>query len=279
MNDRWAYKISAGGYTSDAFARPTGADSERHRHAVSERSRTRARRSRSSTRAWTTTRPRTYKLVFAGGYSGTDGIFHTGIGPFDAHRRRRRLRHDALHARRAEVQLLHQHPQRRRHGAAGDRHRRPADPVRVQHPDLRLRARQHQHHRHAATCSATAATSASTTSICRLRRAATTARSSAPTSRTRSSCNDHVRLNLGARIDKFDNIDDPVFSPRAALILKPTADHAIRVSYNKAFRSPSLINNYLDTTIINQLNLGADQPGAGRRRSTTSRCARSATSR
>ena len=25
-----------------------------------------------------------YKLVFAGGYSGTQGIFHTGIGPFDS---------------------------------------------------------------------------------------------------------------------------------------------------------------------------------------------------
>ena len=24
VNDRWAYKISAGGYTSDPFARPTG---------------------------------------------------------------------------------------------------------------------------------------------------------------------------------------------------------------------------------------------------------------
>ena len=77
--------------------------------------------------------------------------------------------------------------------------------------------------------------------------------------------NDNIRLNLGARLDKFGNIDDPVFSPRAALILKPAADHAFRVSYNKAFRSPSLINNYLETTIINQLNLGADQPGAGGR--------------
>ena len=72
--------------------------------------------------------------------------------------------------------------------------------------------------------------------------------------------NDHVRLNLGARLDKFDNIEDPVFSPRVALILKPAADHAIRVSYNKAFRSPSLINNYLETTIINQLNLGQINP-------------------
>ena len=41
--------------------------------------------------------------------------------------------------------------------------------------------------------------------------------------------NDYLRLNLGARIDKFDVIEDPVFSPRVALILKPTADHAIRV--------------------------------------------------
>jgi outer membrane receptor protein involved in Fe transport len=72
--------------------------------------------------------------------------------------------------------------------------------------------------------------------------------------------NNYVRLNLGARIDKFDNIEDPMFSPRVALILKPAADHAVRLSYNKAFRSPSLINNYLDTTIINQLNLGAINP-------------------
>ncbi len=64
---------------------------------------------------------------------------------------------------------------------------------------------------------------------------------------------DFVRLNIGARVDKFDVIDEPVFSPRVALILKPTADQAIRLSYNKAFRSPSLINNYLDVTIINQL--------------------------
>jgi outer membrane receptor protein involved in Fe transport len=71
---------------------------------------------------------------------------------------------------------------------------------------------------------------------------------------------DKVRLNVGARIDKFDNIDDAVFSPRVALILKPKADQAVRVSYNKAFRSPSLINNFLDTTIVNQVNLGAINP-------------------
>jgi outer membrane receptor protein involved in Fe transport len=72
--------------------------------------------------------------------------------------------------------------------------------------------------------------------------------------------NNMVRATVGARVDKFDNIEDPVFSPRVALILKPANDHALRFSYNKAFRSPSLINNFLDTTIINQLNLGLINP-------------------
>jgi outer membrane receptor protein involved in Fe transport len=71
---------------------------------------------------------------------------------------------------------------------------------------------------------------------------------------------DHFRWVIGARVDKFDVIDDPVFSPRTTFVVKPTRDHAFRVSYNKAFQSPSLVNNFLDTTILNQLNLGAINP-------------------
>src|SRR5690606_5705696 len=72
--------------------------------------------------------------------------------------------------------------------------------------------------------------------------------------------NDSWRWNIGARIDKFANIDDPVFSPRTALIYKPTPDQAIRLSYNRAFRAPSLINNYLQTAIVNQVDLGQISP-------------------
>src|SRR5437773_2594824 len=61
---------------------------------------------------------------------------------------------------------------------------------------------------------------------------------------------DRVRFTIGARVDKFGNLSDPVFSPRLAAIFKPVANHSIRVSFNKAFRSPSVINNYLDTSII-----------------------------
>ena len=67
----------------------------------------------------------------------------------------------------------------------------------------------------------------------------------------------YVRWVVGARVDKFENIADPQFSPRTSLMLKPSAEQTVRVSFNRAFRAPSVINNYLDTAIINQLPLGS----------------------
>jgi outer membrane receptor protein involved in Fe transport len=61
---------------------------------------------------------------------------------------------------------------------------------------------------------------------------------------------DKFRLSLGGRVDKFGNIDDPVFSPRVTAMFKPTPDHAIRLSFNQAFRSPSAVNNFLDQKIF-----------------------------
>ena len=60
---------------------------------------------------------------------------------------------------------------------------------------------------------------------------------------------DKFRLAAGARMDKFGNLDDPVFSPRVSVMFKPTPNHSIRASYNRAFVSPSFINNYLDQNI------------------------------
>jgi outer membrane receptor protein involved in Fe transport len=62
---------------------------------------------------------------------------------------------------------------------------------------------------------------------------------------------DKFRLAAGVRVDKFGNLDKAVWSPRVSLMFKPTPDQSIRVSYNRAFRSPSLINNYLDQDISN----------------------------
>ncbi len=62
---------------------------------------------------------------------------------------------------------------------------------------------------------------------------------------------DKFRMALGGRVDKFGNIDSAVFSPRVSLMFKPTPNHSIRASFNKAFRAPSTINNYLELGILN----------------------------
>ena len=62
---------------------------------------------------------------------------------------------------------------------------------------------------------------------------------------------DKFRVAAGARVDKFGNLDKAVFSPRLSVMFKPTPSQSIRASFNRAFRSPSVINNYLDLGILN----------------------------
>jgi outer membrane receptor protein involved in Fe transport len=71
---------------------------------------------------------------------------------------------------------------------------------------------------------------------------------------------DRFRFSIGGRVDKFGNIANPVFSPRLAAIFQPKPDHSLRVSFNRAFRSPSVVNNYLDTSLITPVDLSALAP-------------------
>ena len=66
---------------------------------------------------------------------------------------------------------------------------------------------------------------------------------------------DHFRLVLGGRVDKFGNLSKPVFSPRVSFMVKPSPDHSVTISYNRAFRSPSTINNFLDMSIVQPVDL------------------------
>ena len=73
------------------------------------------------------------------------------------------------------------------------------------------------------------------------------------------------RWIVGGRVDHFDYLNDFVFSPRTTFMIKPTPDQAIRFSYNRAYRSPSVINNFLDLVIAQPINLGLFSPAlAGR---------------
>jgi outer membrane receptor protein involved in Fe transport len=67
-----------------------------------------------------------------------------------------------------------------------------------------------------------------------------------------------VRFTLGARADHFSSIDkDLVFSPRLTAMYKPFRDQSIRLSFNRAFRSPSVINNSLLIRTVQNVDLRA----------------------
>ena len=66
---------------------------------------------------------------------------------------------------------------------------------------------------------------------------------------------DRFRLVLGGRVDKFGNLAAPVFSPRLAFMMKPGVDHSVTLSYNRAFRSPSMVHNFLDMSIVQRVDL------------------------
>ena len=93
------------------------------------RSRTRAPRSRSSTARVDYDYPDGRKLSFSGGVSGTDGIMHTGIGPFDITSGTvMGYAQGELHEAGLPRGLLHQHPERRRRQPA-DQRRRTGKPI------------------------------------------------------------------------------------------------------------------------------------------------------
>jgi outer membrane receptor protein involved in Fe transport len=91
----------------------------------------------------------------------------------------------------------------------------------------------------------------------------------APTAKDRNELGGYVQdeifvgkflFSIGARVDKFGNIEDPVFSPRLTAIYHPTSKHSLRVGFNRAFRSPSTVNNYLDIALVNPVDLSALGP-------------------
>lgn len=72
---------------------------------------------------------------------------------------------------------------------------------------------------------------------------------------------DKVRWLIGGRYDEIDPLDG-VFSPRTTLLISPTPNNTLRFSYNEAFRSPSMVNNFLEIVIINQVCLAGAPDGS-----------------
>ena len=73
-------------------------------------------------------------------------------------------------------------------------------------------------------------------------------------------------LTTAARLDKHSRLPDPVFSPRVALVYKPIVNQNFRVTYNRAFSTPSTNNLFLDrlaksTALLDIRALGTPSTG------------------
>jgi iron complex outermembrane receptor protein len=259
VNDRWAFKISGGGYTQDALPRPTGtipgSGGTQYPPYVNTG----------------TTQPKLDgrvdydftdggKLSFSGGFAGTEGIMHSGIGPFDIN--------DGSTMGYGRVQYT-------RRGLRGAFFTNLLDgnatnlltrdaagaPIAFDFEtktfDFELSNVQAFAARHVVSYGGNLRFNGFDLSL-------------APRADDRTEfgiygqdeifLSNHFRWVVGGRVDRFDYLDNFVFSPRTTFMVKPRDNQTIRISYNRAYRSPSVVNNFLDVTISEPINLGAFSP-------------------
>jgi outer membrane receptor protein involved in Fe transport len=266
INDRVAFKISAGGYTQDPYARPTGAiPCDRPELCTVARNAYPTFKNQGSTQPKFDGRvdydlPDGKKWSFSGGVAGTDGIMHTGIGPFDINRGsvmsygkanftnkgfRAGFFTNVLNGDAAN--LLSVDPTGKPIGFD----------FLTKTYDFEASNVQSFKQKHVVTYGGNLRFNQFDLSI-------------APSADNRKEGGGYVqdeiflsemfRLVAGARVDRFDYLDNFVFSPRVSFLMKPQADQSVRVSYNRAYRSPSVINNFLDINISEPLNLGLFSP-------------------
>jgi iron complex outermembrane receptor protein len=255
VDDRWSFKVSGGAYTQDPLPRPVGTIPNAFNTPYP------------AFQNEGTTQPKFdgrvdydfedgRKLIFAGGIAGTEGIIHTGIGPFDIEGGTVLGYAKVNYSRAAQkinffVNFLE--------GEAPallsvDQANNPIvftfsnQTFDFEYGDVRAIGT-----RHVVSFGGNFRHNAFDLSL-------------APQGDNRDEVGgyiqdeiflgDHVRWVVGFRLDKFDIIDNVQFSPRTTLLLKPTPRHTVRVSYNRAYRAPSLVQNFLDVTIRNRINLG-----------------------
>jgi len=257
-NARWSYKISAGGYGSDPLPRPTGViPGSKSGTSYPAFENTGTTQPKFDSRVDYDFEDGVGKLSFAGGVVGTDGIMHSGIGPFDIKSGsamgyfRSTFTRGALRAQ-FFTNILN--------GDASNLLAIGADrnPIRFEFGtktyDFEFGNAQSLAARHVLSYGGNVRYNDFDLSL-------------APTAENRREGGAYIqdemflhelfRLVVGGRVDAFSNLDDPVFSPRVAFLLKPQANHTVRLSFNRAYRSPSVINESLQATIINTADLRA----------------------
>ncbi len=82
LNERWAYKLSAGYFKTDALARPTGTIANAFNTPYPPYENLGTKQPKVDGRVDYDSPDGVHHLSLSGGYAGTGGAFHTGLGPF-----------------------------------------------------------------------------------------------------------------------------------------------------------------------------------------------------
>lgn len=72
---------------------------------------------------------------------------------------------------------------------------------------------------------------------------------------------DMARFVGAIRLDDHSELEDPVWSPRAALVIEPITNHNFRATFNRAFSTPTTNNLFLDLIAANDPFLSRGIPG------------------
>jgi iron complex outermembrane receptor protein len=259
VDQNWAFKISAGYLSSDPTPRPTGTINNAFRTPYPPFANTGTSQPKFDARV-------DYdftgggSLTFAGGVAGTEGIIHSGIGPFDIESDSRMVHLSTRWqngGRRVSfftnllsgtaMNLLTRGPNGLPLPLLFD-----TQTFDVEANDLKTIGTRHvlsyggnyRHNRFDISV--------------------------APVDENRNEggvylqdeifLSDHFRWVVGGRVDKFSSIDNAVFSPRTTFMIKPDPAQTFRVSFNRAFRAPSYINNNIQTQVLNEVNLSVLSP-------------------
>ncbi len=262
INDKWAYKLSVGTYQSDAFARPTGlirgnttgTPYPTYKNTGTSQPKVDLRFDYDGTEG--------QRWTFSGGHAGTDGIMHSGIGPFDI-KPGTTFSYGKINYSKGALRV-----QAFMNALEGDATNLVAVdtagvPITLDFNtktfDLEL-SNTKVAGRNVITYGGNVRYNQFDLSLATLENQR---KEGGIYVQDDILMGERARLVLGARVDKFTSIETPVVSPRVALLLKPNADSTIRLSYNRAFRSPSAINNNLNTVVTNPIPLGLFNPAFG----------------
>ena len=69
---------------------------------------------------------------------------------------------------------------------------------------------------------------------------------------SKTALTDKIDFVAAGRFDDHSRLEEPVISPRAALVFKPTSKDNFRLTYNRAFSTPSTNNLFLDLIAASQ---------------------------